>query len=329
MRIVFHGEAASAFGADFAALLDVPAEVTLLPDALRSDAERAAYAAAEVIVSFRFDASLPHPAGLRLLHMPGAGLDKVDFAALPAGAIVCNCFGHEQPIAEYVLAAMLNHAIPFARADADLRRGDWTLRGGVARSVHGELAGRSIGILGYGHIGKAVALRAKAFAMTVHVANRTAIAPGAVVDRYHSLAPGALAGFWAACEFFAVTLPLAPETTGIVSAAALAAMPRSALVVNVGRGALIDETALYAALRERRIAGAVIDTWYRYPSAAQPDTLPASQPFHELDNVVMTPHLSGWTQGTIDRRRRAIAANVRRRFAGEPCVNVASPPATP
>ena len=95
--------------------------------------------------------------------------------------------------------------------------------------------------------------------------------------------------------------------------------------MNVGRGPTIDEQSLYAALKDRRIAGAVIDTWYNYPSPNHPDTLPSKFPFHELPNVVMTPHMSGWTTGTINRRRHTIADNIRRRAAGRPCVNVVRP----
>ena len=79
------------------------------------------------------------------------------------------------------------------------------------------------------------------------------------------------------------------------------------------------------ALLKRRIAGAVIDTWYRYPTPAQPDAAPSAFPFHELPNVVMTPHMSGWTQGTVRRRQRAIAENIRRCARGEPCENVVRP----
>lgn len=320
MRIVFHGEIAAAFGQGFADLLDAPAQITLLPDPLNTDEERRAYAEAEVIVSFRFDDRLPRPGGLKLFHVPGAGYDAVDFGAVPDSAVVCNCFGHEPSIAEYVMGAMIQHAIPFVAADRDLRRGDWTLRGGRASSIHGELAGMTVGILGFGHIGKAVASRAKAFEMNVHVANRTLVPPSSVVDRWFGLS--SVADFWPTVDFLAVTLPLTDETTGIVNAAALAALRPTAVVINVARGPIVEEAALYEALRSRRIAGAVLDTWYRYPSDGNPSPLPSVLPFHELPNLLMTPHMSGWTVGTVDRRRRAIADNVGRRRRGEPCVNV-------
>ncbi len=125
-----------------------------------------------------------------------------------------------------------------------------------------------------------------------------------------------------AVDFFVVSVPLTPETTGIVNAAAFAAMRPTAVVLNVGRGPTIDERALYEALKDRRIAGAIIDTWYAYPSPGQANVLPSTLPFHELGNIVMTPHMSGWTSGTIRRRQETIADNIKRRAEGRPCVNV-------
>jgi phosphoglycerate dehydrogenase-like enzyme len=93
-------------------------------------------------------------------------------------------------------------------------------------------------------------------------------------------------------------------------------------VINVGRGPTIDEQALFDTLKAGRIGGAIIDTWYRYPTSGDSTPLPANLPFHELSNVLMTPHMSGWTSGTISRRQGVIADNIRRRFAGEPLANV-------
>src|SRR6058998_1600099 len=94
------------------------------------------------------------------------------------------------------------------------------------------------------------------------------------------------------------------------------------------RGATIDERALYDALNEGRIGGAIIDTWYNYPSPDEPNVLPSALPFHTLPNVVMTPHMSGWTSGTIHRRQKTITDNIKRRADGRPCVNVISPALT-
>ncbi|MGO4286938.1 2-hydroxyacid dehydrogenase [Bosea sp. TAB14] len=320
MRIIFHGENAASFSHGFADLLGGPAEIQLLPDVLETEAEQAAYAQAQAIIGVKFDASLPVPAGLKLFHVPGAGYDAVNLDLLPASAAVCNCFGHEQAIAEYVMSALLARAIPLADADQRLRQGDWAYWAGAPERVHDEIAGRTIGLLGFGHIGKAIAARAKAFEMQVHVANRSPVAPSPLVDRAFTL--DQLAAFCGSVDVVVVSVPLTEETKGIVGAAAFAAMRPDAVVVNVGRGPTIDEEALYDALKSRRIGGAIIDTWYRYPQAGDATPLPSKLPFHELSNVLMTPHMSGWTSGTIRRRQAVIAGNIRRRFSGEPLENV-------
>ncbi len=323
MRIVFHGQNAASFSNGFAGLLNGEAEIAVLPDVLAAESDREAYELAEVIIGVRFDATLPRPETLRLFHVPGAGYEGVDLAAVPASAVVCNCFGHEQAIAEYVMAALLMRHAPLGDADRRLRNRDWAYWAGAPERVHDELAGKTMGLLGFGHIGKAIAARAKAFEMRVHVANRSAVGTSALVDRSFTL--DRLRQFWGSADFFVVSLPLAAETRGIVDANAFAAMRSTAVVINVGRGPTINEKALYDALKSERIAGAVIDAWYNYPSPDQTRVRPSTLPFHDLTNVVMTPHMSGWTSGTIRRRQRTIADNIARRVSGQPCINVVRP----
>ena len=326
MRIVFHGENAASFSRDFERLVDKAAQISVLPDVLTDHAHAQTFAAADVIVGARFSSDLPRPDKLQLFHVPGAGYDAVDLGAIPASAVVCNCFGHEQAIAEYVMTALLERHVPLVEADRHLRQGQWTYSSGSPERVHGELAEKTVGLLGFGHIGKAIASRAKAFEMKVHVANRSAVPASPLVDRSFLLHE--LGQFWSSADFFVVSVPSNPQTAGIVNAGSFAAMRASAVILNVGRGPTIDEQALYDALKERRIAGAIIDTWYRYPSPDKPTTLPSTLPFHELPNIVMTPHMSGWTTGTINRRRQTIADNIRRRANGKPCVNVVRPART-
>jgi phosphoglycerate dehydrogenase-like enzyme len=243
----------------------------------------------------------------------------VDRTFLPPGIPLCCCFGHEQAIGEYVMTALLLREVPLPAADRDLRAGKWTYWAGTPDASRREIAGSTIGLLGYGHIGKELAKRARAFGMHVHVANRSAVATGDLVDRTFNL--GELAAFMGSADHIVVSLPLAEDTRGIVGAAALAAMRRGATIINVGRGPVIDEQALFDALASGRI-NAVIDTWYTYPTAASPTPHPSRLPFHTLPNVVMTPHMSGWTNGTIRRRQATMADNIGRLVRGEPLVNV-------
>ncbi|MBD0413918.1 2-hydroxyacid dehydrogenase [Oryzicola mucosus] len=319
-RIVFHGENAACFSQDFAGQVAGIGDIAILPDVLSTEAERRIYAEAEFIVGVKFDASLPMPRNLSLFHVPGAGYDAVDLSLLPDSAVVCNCFGHDPAIAEYVFAAMLSRHVPLEAADRKLRNGEWAYWSGALHRVHGELSGKTVGLVGFGHIGKAIARRAKAFDMRVTVANRSRVEPSDLVDQSFTLED--LAQFWPTADFIVVSVPLTPSTRGIVDTAAFSVMKADAVVFNVGRGPTIDEQALFDALREKRIGGAVIDTWYAYPSADASTKHPSSLPFHQLDNIVMTPHMSGWTSGTIRRRQKTIAENVSRRLEGSPCMNV-------
>ena len=115
-------------------------------------------------------------------------------------------------------------------------------------------------------------------------------------------------------------LPETPETTGLIGARELGLLPRHAILVNVGRGRTIDEEALYMALRDRRIRAAGIDVWYQYPKgdAERASTLPSRFPFHELDNVVMTPHRGGWLADFEHLRVQALAEMLAAAAAGRP-----------
>lgn len=319
-RIVFHGENAACFSNDFEKLVQDGSEIVILPDVLTSEAEKETYRQADIIVGVKYDASLPKPERLSLFHVPGAGYDAVNLDLMPKGAVVCNCFGHDPAIAEYIFSAILNRHVPLLDADEKLRRGEWAYWSGSSDRLHGEICGKTIGLLGFGHIGKAVAKRAKAFEMRVSVANRSPVDVSDLVDQSFTL--DQLDDFWGTADFIVVSVPLIDATRGIVGASAFAAMKPDAVIVNVGRGPTIDEQALYDALKTRKIGGAVIDTWYAYPTSDQRTKQPSALPFHELDNVVMTPHMSGWTNGTIKRRQHTIAENVNRRLQGRDCVNI-------
>lgn len=315
MKIVFHGANALTFRSGFETLLQERHEIFELPDDLTLPGARQTYQAADVIIGVCFTAELPAPSNLKLYHVPGAGYDGIDIASLPAGASLCNCFGHENAIAEYVMAALLARHVPLADADHRLRAGDWKYWAGGPTGLRTELGATSLGIVGFGHIGKVLAARAKAFGMAVTVANRSTVSAPELVDRTYALSE--LESFMGSAHAIVNTLPLTDETRGLIGAAALGAMRSDAVILNVGRGAVIDETALYETLKARRIGGAVIDTWYVYPNAENTNPLPARLPFHELDNVMMTPHMSGWTYGTIRRRREMIADNINRCASGK------------
>jgi phosphoglycerate dehydrogenase-like enzyme len=262
-----------------------------------------ALAHADACVSMDWAADMPAAPRLKLLHLPGAGTDEIVFNAVPGGATICNVYEHEIGMSEYVIATMLQWVIP-------LQFGP----------VHGELFGKTLGIVGYGRIGREVAKRAHAFGMKVLACSRTARPGDGVVDSVQSME--GLDQMLAASDFVLMSLPLAESTRAIIGERQLAAMKPTAVIINVARGALIDEEALYTACRDQRIGGAVIDTWYRYPSNVTDTCEPSRFAFHELDNVIMTPHASAWTDQLAPRRNRVIAENLDRLVRNQPLINV-------
>jgi phosphoglycerate dehydrogenase-like enzyme len=278
----------------------------------------------DVLVTLAFTRQMAAAAKrLKLVQVPGAGLDRIDRAALPAGAWLANAYGHETGIAEYIVGAMLTLTRELGRLDASLRRGVWESQWAVGASpppTWPELAGKTLGILGYGRIGQCLARRARAFDMDVLAIRRDPTrSAGDGLARLGG--PDALGEVLRSSDYVAVTLPLTPETRGLIGQAELDMMKPGAFLVNVARADIVDEAALYRALAARRIAGAALDVWYRYPTEPGA-TFPARHAFHELPNVLMTPHVSGWTDGMLEARARLIAENVQRVGRDEPPVNL-------
>jgi phosphoglycerate dehydrogenase-like enzyme len=277
----------------------------------------------DVLVTLAFTREMGTAARrLALVQVPGAGLDRIDRSALPAGTWLANAYGHEVGIAEYVIGAMLALSRGFCRLDARLRRGEWESQwaAGPPPAPWPELAGKTLGILGYGRIGQAVARRARAFDMAVWAIRRDPTQPAA--DALDFLGgPDALDEVLRRADCLVITLSLTPATRGLLGERELDLMKPTAVLINVARAEIVDEEALYRALAGGMIAGAALDVWYRYPAGAGL-TLPAREAFHELPNVLMTPHVSGWIEGMLEARAKLIAENVRRAARGEPPLNL-------
>ena len=289
--------------------------------------QRAALAAelatADAVVSMSWSPDMPPAPRLRLLQLPGAGTDDIDFDSIPPQAAVCNVYHHEIGIAEYVLAAMLQWTTRLPALDAALRRGDW--RGShLCGPTHGELHGQTLGIIGYGGIGAETAKRASAFGMRVLACSRTPRAGDGFVERVDAM--DALDSLIADSDFVLVSVPLDSSTRGLIGAAQFKRMKRNAVLINVARGLIVDEEALFTACSKQEIAGAIIDAWYQYPRADAPSGKPSRYLFHQLDNVIITPHASAWTDGLLRRRNRTIAGNLDHLARGEKLDNLVHAP---
>ncbi|BBX66663.1 2-hydroxyacid dehydrogenase [Mycolicibacterium psychrotolerans] len=280
---------------------------------------------AEVYVGSRFTADMAHTAEkLRLIHVAGAGTDKIDFAALPPDFLVANTFHHERSIAEYVAGAAVMLRRGFLTQDRALRDGVWATavydRSLAQPPTFGDAR---IGFVGFGHIGTRSWNLLRAFGCTAAaVTGSGAVAPDAGLRWAGDT--GQLDRLMRESDVVVVSAPLNAHTEGMIGAAQLDALGPDGVLINVGRGPLVQERALYEALAGRVIAGAAIDVWYRYPNGEN-GCAPSDLPFGKLPNVLMTPHSSGITADTFAGRVGDVTANITRLQRGEPLRNLVCP----
>lgn len=232
----------------------------------------------------------------------GAGTDRIDIdAASRKGIVVSNvpdfCLGEQ---ADHTMALLLSMArrIPYMQ-DA-MRRGQWTAR--QHPGVH-RLAGRTLGLVGFGASAQAVARRAAAFGLRLQAWTRTP-----ANHQAQALALGVqfapLDEVLSASQFVSIHLPLTPDTRGLLGAQQLARLSQDAVLINTSRGAIVDEAALVDALQRRAIGGAALDVFSGIDVFAAPGT-PARHPLLELDNVITTPHCAGSSvESTLESKVR-------------------------
>lgn len=304
----------------------------------------AALTEADVLVGAKLTAEQAGTAPrLRLVHAPGAGVDGIDQDALGPDTIVANTFHHEDSIAEQVVASAVVLRRGLLTQDRELRRDVW------AGSVHDRsipqprnLRGARIGFVGFGHIGRRCWELLSPFGCTgAAVTGSGRITPsltestggtdstgatGAETTElaWHGRADTDLERLLTQSDVLVVSAPLNEHTRDLIGAAELALLPSDAIVINVGRGPLINPDALHDSLAGQRIGGAAIDVWYSYPDASGRGR-PAEQDFASLPNTLLTPHSSGVTAETFAGRAADIAANITALSQGRPLRNVVRP----
>jgi phosphoglycerate dehydrogenase-like enzyme len=260
---------------------------------------------------------------LRLLQVSGAGYDKIPLQALPDDVRLANTFHHGRSIAEHVMMVSMMLLRGALRSDREMRAGVWSnVMVTPDYPFGGVLAGRTLGVVGFGEIGSSVARLGSAMGMAVRAVRRNpAAALPADVDVEWVGGDADLHELLGASDVVVVTVPLSEATRGLIDVSALAAMKPTAVLVNVARGAVVDEKALHSALTTGSIAGAGIDVWWRNPR--DPDAPPpAHLDFTSLPNVVLTPHQSGHTEEVFAGRARDIRHNVEALAAGRPLRNL-------
>ncbi len=265
--------------------------------------------------------SLTASPNLRALIVPWAGLPRatremlLDFSEIA----VHNLHHNAVPVAEMVVALMLAAAKCIVPLDRAMRSSDWRPR--YRSNVEILLEGKTALILGYGAIGRHVARICQGLGMRILAIRRRVRAPREGEVEVHP--PEALHHLLPQAEALLICLPHTPETDGLIGARELALLPRSAVLVNVGRGPIVDEAALYQALKEGALHAAGLDVWYNYPRDEQnrSHTPPSAYPFHELDNVVMSPHRAGGSRETSARWAEHLAALLNAAARGEEMPN--------
>ncbi len=297
-------------------LAALPEETSI---AVGSSAEAFDRAAAQASVLFNLSESGPlfrevfmMCPQLRWVHSRAAGLDGLLFPELVESPVpLTNGSGvFSPPLGEFVLGAMLYFAQDFRRLVRCQAAGVWE-----TRDIE-EIAGRTVGIVGYGDIGRAVSTRARAMGMHVLALRRGGTpVSGAdpLIDRFYG--PAARLEMIARCDYLVVSAPLTPETRGLIGAAEFAAMQPHAVVINVGRGPVIDEAALVDALSANRIRGAALDVFDTEP-------LPEGHPFYTLENVLLSPHCADHTPDWLERAMQFFLEQFERFRQGETLLNV-------
>ena len=263
---------------------------------------------------------------LELIQISTAGYSQLYGLGLAEkGVRACNALGiYDVPIAEWNLAMMVNMARDLRGMIRNQERGRWDRSALFQR----EIRGLTVGIWGYGGIGRETTRLAKTLGMVVHAMSRKGV--GARVSTYRVQGTGDPEGvlpdrvfvagqeldFLANLDFLILAMPITKSTEGIVGERELRSLPRTAYVLNPARGPLIKEEALLKALREGWIAGAALDTHYYYP-------MPADHPLWRFSNVIMTPHISGSTLSphTTERSWDIFTQNVERYLGGNTLLN--------
>lgn len=281
----------------------------------RPDAPPAGLADAEVLLSHHAHFAMSAAPRLRWLQLPGDGVDHLRGAPiLGSDVVVTNARVFGVPIAEYVIASVIAYYRRFPQMMERFQQGRaWP--GNQWEEYAGEdLAGKTMAVIGHGAIGRRLARVAQSLDVTVIGTRRTATAV-AVEDGVEIHPAAHLREVLGRADIVVVCLPLTAETEGLIDEAALRSMKPRAYLVSVGRGKVIDPAALLRALREGWIGGAGLDVHAQTP-------LPADSPLFDLPNVILTPHMSGVSQGYFERITDLFCDNLGRYLAGEPLVNV-------
>jgi phosphoglycerate dehydrogenase-like enzyme len=260
---------------------------------------------------------------LKMIQTFTAGVDKIDQDAVRdhGGIILCNSHINATEVAEYAITLLLATAKNIIPSDRELRKGDWVFAfGGPRPNI--EIRHKTCLIIGLGNIGVEIARRLRAFDMKIYAATRSGVSQHRnLVDRLARI--DEVRPLVEDSDFVILSLPLTPESEGLVDSNFISWMKPTSILVNISRGSIIDERALFFALKENRIFGAGIDVWWRYPLKWGGKGIPPSDmPFQELDNIVISPHRAGYSENTQREYLQFAGENILRFIHEETPLNI-------
>ena len=263
---------------------------------------------------------IPNTNNLKLIHIPGAGTDGIDFKNVPKGCKVCNVYEHEVPIAEYCLANILNWEMKLIEKVIKFKKLDWSDSIIFNGPTHGEISNKTIGIFGYGKIGKEIAKRLKPFGS--HTIGYTRVSKKKDLFLTEVFLSNKLKQTVHKLDYLIIACPLTNKTKGLINKNILSLMKKTAVVINIARGGIINELDFFVFLKNNKLGGAIIDTWFKYPAdKSEKNFKPSSFAFDKLKNVVMTPHISAWSEDMIKRRSNMISNNIERLYLNKKLIN--------
>jgi phosphoglycerate dehydrogenase-like enzyme len=281
----------------------------------------------DIIASNRVPSELIESSSrLKMIQTFSAGVENIDFSAIQKkdGLIVCNSHINAAEVAEYAITLLLAVAKNIIPNDRELRKGDWKFAfGGPSPNI--EIRNKTCLIIGFGSIGSEIARRLKGFDVKITAATRSG------TSKFHDLTDELVMiddvkPLVEEADFVILSLPHTSASEGLVNQEFISWMKSSSILVNISRGPIVEEKALFDALRENKIHGAGLDVWWRYPKKWRgTGDPPTDLPFQDLDNLVASPHRAGYSENTEREYFQFAGENILRFIRGEKPLNIIDP----
>lgn len=266
---------------------------------------------------------------LKFVQVPWTGVDNLNFDLIrEIGVKVCNSHSNAYAVAEQALALMFDATKKIAYHDRLMRTGDWNRpkpdKSNEVSPFSGRVSKSQVGIIGFGHIGRIIKQYLSAMECSFHIAD-ISVKDQKEEDGINFYPMTRLKELLEKADYVFLCVPLTEETRGFFGSEQFTAMKKTAIMINTSRGEIVDEDALFAALKEKKIGGAAMDTWYNNPKNPFDTDCKASlkNPFETLDNLVLSPHRAAMIAGELPHLEDAVL-NINRTVEGLEPLNVVS-----